>query len=202
MPPLSSHFRFASIVMRRLRITPHEGAFYLGATAVDAFDPEGEESFSQHHFRGADGRISLEGYLKQTNFMLEPSANSCWSFSCGYYSHLWLDVFYRGHAERMPFRRPAGMQDADFRQLVRRETEILNAPYVLNAGKAQIPQPEGLSLPGGLEFVDLVRCKQLFQEVLKQSEAWSRLEPTSEAVEAAGYADLFAEAAGLFLSAI
>lgn len=94
------------------------------------------------------------------------------------------------------------MQDADFRQLVRRETEILNAPYVLNAGKVQIPRPEDLSLPGGLEFVDLVRCKQLFQEVLKQSEGWSRLEATSEAVEAAGYADLFAEAAGLFLSAI
>jgi hypothetical protein len=202
MPPLSSHFRFAILVKRQLRIMPHECAFLLGTTATDAFDPDREESFSQHHFRATDERISLESFLKQTHFVLKPSINSSWSFSCGYYSHIWLDVFYRDHADRMPFRRPVGMEDADFRKIVRRETEILNAPFVLNAGNLQIPRSENLSLPGGLEFVDLERCNRLFHEVLKQSEAWSQLAPTSETVDAAEYAAFFAEVSGLFLSAI
>ena len=202
MPPLSSHIRFATLVMRQLRFTRHQGAFFLGTTAADAFDPDGEDSFSQHHFHAADGRTLLEGFFKRTNFELKPAMNSSWSFSCGYYSHLWLDVFYRGHADRMPFRRPVGMVDADFRQLVRKETEILNAPFVLYAGKRRIPRSGDLPLPRGLEFVDLGRCKQLFQEVLKQSEAWSRMTPTSEAVEAAEYAAFFADVTGLFLSAI
>lgn len=202
MPPLSSHIRFATLVMRQLGFRRHQGAFFLGTTAADAFDPDGEESFSQHHFQAADGRTTLEGYHKRTSFALKPSMNSSWSFSCGYYSHLWLDVFYRGHAGRMPFRRPVGMVDADFRQLVRRETEILNAPFVLDAGKRRIPRSKDLSLPSGLEFVDLERCRRLFHEVLKQSETWSQQAPTSEAVEAAEYAAFFAEVAKLFLSVI
>jgi hypothetical protein len=202
MPPLSSHFRFATLVLQQLKIEGHESAFYLGATAVDTFDPEREESFSQHHFRAAGGRISLEGFLQQTHFALKPSKHSTWSFSCGYYSHLWLDVFYREQAERMPFRRPAGMEDADFRKLVRRETEILNAPFVLNAGKLHIPESDNFSLPIGLGFVDLERCKHLFYEVLKQSVAWSHLLPTSETVEAAEYAAFFAEVSMLFLTQV
>lgn len=199
MPPLSSHFRLATLVTHQLGITPHEGAFLLGTTAPDAFDLDSEESFSQHHFRALDGRISLEGFLKQTHFVPKPSNNSTWSFSCGYYAHLWLDVFYRDHADSMPFRKPVGMEDADFRKLVRRETEILNAPFVLNASILKIPRFEDLSLPGGLEFVDLERCKHLFQEVLKQSEAWSQLAPASEAVDAAEYAAFFTEVSKLFL---
>lgn len=202
MPPLSSHFRFATLVMHPLRITPQEGAFLLGTTAPDAFDPDREESFSQHHFRATDGRISLEDFLKQTNFVLKPSINSSWSFSCGYYSHLWLDVFYRDHADRMPLRRPVGMEDADLRKLVRIETEILNTTFVLNAGNLNFPRSENLSLPKGLEFVDLERCNRLFHEVLKQSETWSQLAPTSESVDAAEYAAFFAEVSRLFLSEI
>jgi hypothetical protein len=202
MPPLSSHFRFAKLVMRQLRSTLHEGAFFLGTTAVDAFDPARAESFSQYHFRATDGRISLEDFLKQTNFELKPSINSSWSFSCGYYSHLWLDVFYRDHADRMPFRKPVRLEDADFRKLVRRETEILNAPFVLNASNLQIPWSENLSLPRGLEFVDLERCNRLFHEVLKQSETWSQLAATSEAVDAAEYAAFFVELSRIFMSEI
>ncbi len=94
------------------------------------------------------------------------------------------------------------MEDADFRKLLRRETEILNAPFVLNAGNLKIPRSEDLSLPSGLEFVDLKRCIHLFHEVLKQSETWSQLAPSSEAVDAAEYAAFFAEVARLFLSDI
>jgi hypothetical protein len=202
MPPLSSHFRFATLVLRELKMAHHEAAFFLGTTAVDAFDPDGGESFSQHHFRAKDGLISLEGFLQQTHFALKAANHSTWSFSCGYYSHLWLDVFYREHAERMPFRRPAGMEDVDFRKLVRRETEILNAPFVLNAGKLQIPRSENFSLPTGLEFVDLERCNRLFREVFKQSEAWSQLAPTSEVVEATEYEAFFAEVSMLFLTQV
>jgi hypothetical protein len=94
------------------------------------------------------------------------------------------------------------MEDAEFRKLVRRETEILNALFVLNAGKLQIPRSENFSLPGGLEFVDLERCNRLFHEVLKQSETWSRMAPMSETVEAAEYAAFFEEVSRLFLSDI
>jgi hypothetical protein len=200
MPPLSSHFRFATLVMYQLRIKHREGAFLLGTTAPDAFDLDSEESFSQHHFRAMDGRISLEGFLKQTHFVSKSSNNSSWSFSCGYYAHLWLDVFYRDNVDRMPFKGPFDMENADFRKLVRRETEILNAPFVLNASNLKIPRFENLSLPGGLEFIDLERCKRLFQEVLKQSETWSQLTPTSDTVDAAEYAAFFAEVSKLFLS--
>jgi hypothetical protein len=65
----------------------------LGTTAANAFDLDREESLSQHHFLATDGRISLDDFLKQTHFALKPSSNSYWSFSCEYYSHLWLDVF-------------------------------------------------------------------------------------------------------------
>jgi hypothetical protein len=121
---------------------PYADSFLLGTTAPDAFESDSEESFSQQHFITADGRISLSGFLKQTNLILQPSNNPSWLFGCGYYSHLWLDVFYRDQADRIPIKKPVGMVEADLRKLARQGTEILNAPFVLGVSNLQLSELE------------------------------------------------------------
>ncbi len=202
MPPLSTHFRFATLVMPSLGSVSQVGSFLLGTTAPDAFEPDSEDSFSQHHFKGGDGRISLQEFLKETNFIHQPYDNPAWSFICGYYSHLWLDIFYRDNADSLSFKKPIGMPDTDLRDLIRRETEILNAPFVLDFGNLPLPQSEDLLLPTGLEFVELERCIYLFSEVLKQSQAWSQLASTSKTIDEAEYATFLRDAAKLFTNEI
>ncbi len=129
MPPLSAHFRFATLVTTPLGIKSHAGSFLLGATAPDAFEPDNEDGFSRHHFvKGKNGRISLERFLEDTNFIPQPSDSFAWSFTCGYYSHLWLDNYYRDNADRLPHKKPAGISDADLMGLARKEAEILTRP--------------------------------------------------------------------------
>jgi hypothetical protein len=198
MPPLSTHFRFATAVLPLLGIVSHVSSFVLGTTAVDAFDPDSEDSFAEYHFREKNERISLENFLRETNFILQPVDDSSWSFSCGYYSHLWLDVFFRDNADCLPFRKPIRLSDVDLRMLVRRETEILNVPFVLHFESLPFPEPEHLCLPLGLEFVDRVRCIHLFHEVIKQSQAWSQLAPGFEAIDEAGYTAFFGDVAKIF----
>jgi len=199
MPPLSTHFRFAAQILPSLGVVSHAGSFLLGTTAPDAFEFESESSFSRHHFNSESGRISLPDFVKTMYFTFLPSDDSVWSFTCGYYCHLWLDVFYRNNADRISIQRPAGMPDADVRGLVRRETEILNAPYVLEAANLPIPQSEELLLPPGLEFVDPERCNQLVREVIKQSRELSILSPECELIDHAGYAAFLEYASKRFL---
>ena len=90
------------------------------------------------------------------------------------------------------------MSDPELRALVRRETEILNAPVVLHAGRLLMPGPENIGLSPGLEFVEFERCIHLFHEVLKQSLAWSQLAPTFESLDEAEYASFLGEAAKSF----
>ena len=203
MPPLSTHFRFAILLMPHLGIFTYQGDFVLGTTAPDAFEPDSEVSFSRHHFRAVDSTISLPDFLKATNFITQPSDNPAWSFACGYYCHLWLDVFYRDNAERISFKRPAGMSDSDLRSRVRRETEILNAPFVLkisNMPSSDLIQE--LKLPPGLEFIDLERCTHLFHEVVQQSQVWSVPAPKFESREPGEFAAFLASASKLFLNEI
>ena len=200
MPPLSTHFRLATLVMPRMGITSNVSSFLLGTTAPDAFDPESEESFSQHHFNGKDGRISLENFLRETNFTFSPDDNSSGSFNCGYYCHLWLDVFFRDNADRLPFKKSLDMTDMNFRDLVRKETEILNAPFVLGVGNLSLPRSEDLLMQIGLEFVSVERCTYLFSEVVKQSQAWSQLVPTFEALDKAEYDTFFEDVSKLFIN--
>ena len=202
MPPLSTHFRLATLILPPLGITSYVAPFLLGTTAPDAFDPKSEESFSQHHFKGKDGHISLEKFLKETNFVLTPSDISSWSFTCGYYSHLWLDVFFRDNTDRLPFKKPVGISDTDLRCLVRRETEILNAPCVLELGDLLNSRHEGLSLPVGLEFVKLELCFDLFCEVIKQSQACVKLVPTFESIDEGEYTSFFEHISKMFWSEI
>ena len=200
MPPLSSHFHFAALVVPSLGIPSYVHSFTLGTFAPDAFDPEREGSFSQHHFKVMNERISLEDFRRETNFSLQPDNDSTWSFKCGYYCHLWLDVYYRDNADCLPFRRPLNMSDTDLRSLVRRETEILNAPFVLGVGDLSLPQRKEVVLPVGLEFIDIERCIQLFHEVVKQSLAWSKLVPTFESVDESEYTRFFGDVITLFLN--
>jgi hypothetical protein len=93
MPPLSTHFRFVTLILPSLGIASHAGSFLFGVTAPDACEPASEERFSQYHFIGSNGQISLESFRKATSFTPTPSDDASWSFTCGYYSHLWLDVF-------------------------------------------------------------------------------------------------------------
>ena len=202
MPPLSTHFRFAILVMHHLGIFTYQGDFVLGTTAPDAFEPASEISFSRHHFRAVDSTISLPDFLKATNFITQPSDNPAWSFACGYYCHLWLDVFYRDNAEQISFKRPAGMSDSDLRSRVRLETETLNAPFVLNIDNLPVPDLKALKLPPGLEFIDLERCTHLFHEVVKQSQSWSDAAQKFEAIDPGEFAAFLASASKLFLNEI
>ena len=81
MPPLSTHFRFAILLMPHLGIFTYHGDFVLGTTAPDAFEPDSEVGFSRHHFRVVDGTISLPDFLKATNFIIQPSDDPAWSFA-------------------------------------------------------------------------------------------------------------------------
>lgn len=202
MPPLSTHFRLAALVMPSISIVSHVGSFLLGTTAPDAFVPESETSFSQHHFKGGGGRISLQDFLKATNLIHQPSDDAGWSFTCGYYCHLWLDVFYGNHADRLPIRRPPGMLDTDLRNLARKETEILNAPFVLKFSDSPVPESKDLLLPPGIEFIDLERCRYLFREVIKQSQGWSVPSPEFQLIDPMEYAAFLNEASRFFLSEI
>jgi hypothetical protein len=199
MPPLSTHFRLATLVTSSLGIVPHTGYFILGTTAPDAFEPDSEISFSRHHFRAVDGKISLPDFLKATGFLSHSSDDAAWSFTCGYYCHLWLDVYFRDSADRIPFRRPAGVQDSDLRSLVRKQTEILNAPFVLSLSHLPVSGLKALNLPPGLEFIDLERCTHLFHEVVKQSQAWSDPDPKFESMDPDEFAAFLADASMLFL---
>jgi hypothetical protein len=188
--------------MPSLGVLSQAGCFLLGTTAPDAFEPDSEASFSQHHFRDESGRISLPNFVKATNFIHQPADNPTWSFTCGYFCHLWLDVFYRDNAERIPFKRPAGVPDSDLRNLVRRETEILTAPFVLNIRDLPVSDLKALKLPPSLEFIDLERCIPLFHEVVKQSQAWSDPDPNFEAIDPEKFSAFLSDVSKLFLNEI
>jgi hypothetical protein len=181
--------------MPSLGITSHVDSFLLGTTAPDAFEPDVENSFSLHHFNGGDRRISLTNFRKSTNFTPKPSDNSAWAFLCGYYSHLWLDVFFRENSDRISFKRPVGISDADMRSLVRKETEVLNAPFVLRFSDLSM---EDFLCPNGLEFVKLERCNHLFHEVIAQSQAWAQSPTELMALDEAEYVTFLEDAAKLF----
>jgi hypothetical protein len=202
VPPLSIHFRFASLILPSLGAVSHTGNFLIGTTAPDAFEPEREDSFSRHHFINETGHISLPDFVQTTGFLLRPADHPAWSFTCGYYCHLWLDVFYRNNMGRIPIRRPDGMLDAEVRRHVRRETEILNASFVLDAADQPIPQPEELCLPIGLKFIDTERCIQLFHEVIKQSREWSTLSIEFELIDRVEYTTILENAVTLFMNEI
>lgn len=181
----------------------HHAAFLLGTTAPDAFEPDREDSFSKHHFKGEDGRIRLQRFLDNTGFRYHQSADDpTWFFTYGYFGHLWLDVYYRDHGDRLPFKRPTDMPDADLRSLVRKETEVLNAPFVLNAGHLPVHHYTDLALPSGLEFVNLQRCIGLFHEVVKQSQAWSLLDHSFESLDKDEYATFLEDASRSFQNEI
>src|SRR4030067_2633506 len=131
MPPLTPHFRFAALVMPRLGLPPNAGLFLLGSLAPDAFEPDSEEGFTQHHFIGQDGKISLATFTQATGFSWRSAHEPGWPLTCGYYAHLWLDVFYRNHGDDLPVRRPNGMSDVDLRLTLRKETEYINSPHFL-----------------------------------------------------------------------
>jgi hypothetical protein len=188
--------------MPSLGMVSYSGWFLLGTTAPDAFDPESEDSFARYHCRGEDGRISLQKFLENTNLTHRSSDNSARPFLCGYYCHLWLDVFFRDNADSLPFNRPADMPESELRRLVRRETEILNAPFVLSAGNLPDFDFNTLKLPSTLEFIDSERCMKLFREVVEQSQAWSVLAPEFEPIDPLAYADFLENAAKLCLDEI
>jgi hypothetical protein len=185
--------------MASLGIMCHAGPFLLGTTAPDAFEPESEVSFSRHHFTGSDDRISLQKFLDAKNLSHEQSDESTWSFCYGYYCHLWLDVFYRDNADRILIERPADISDVELRSLVRREKEILNAPFVLDAAHLLTPRSDNLFLPPSLEFVDLERCINLFREVVKQSQEWSIFASDFKTIDSIRYAAFLESASHLFL---
>ena len=197
MPPLSTHFYVASLVLPSLEMAPHTASFLLGTTAPDAFDPQSEQSFSRYHFKRSDGRIGLQDFVEVTNFTNRPFDDPAWCFTCGYYCHLWLDAFYMDNAQHLHFKRPPGMPDADWRSLIRKESEILNAPFVLKAGS--LPQSDNLLLPAGLEFVNFERCIDLFHEVLRQSQTWSVLADELVSLDPGEYAAFLGEASKIFL---
>lgn len=199
MPPLSTHFRLATDVLQLLGVLSHVNSFVLGTTAPDAFDPDSEESFSNYHFKEKEERISLESFLRKTNFIFQPVNEPSWLFSCGYYCHLWLDVFFRDNAGYLPFRKPICLSDTDVGKLVRRETEILNAPFALKLESLPMPQPKNFLLPFGLEFVDVDRCVHLFYTVIKQSQTWSQLVPTFDAIDEAKYNAFFGDVSKIFM---
>jgi hypothetical protein len=188
--------------MPSLNIESNVPSFLLGTLAPDAFVPDSQDSFSQHHFQGTDKRISLQSFFKETSFTDQPRELPIWSFLCGYYSHLWLDVFYRENSSRIPFRRPAELPNADLRSLLRRETEILNAPYVLRFSGLLIPRVEDVLLPTGLGFVHLERCIHLFHEVQSQSQARAKQPAVFTALSATEYAAFLKDASKLFIDEI
>lgn len=202
MPPLSTHFRIATLSLPSLGIVSNARFFFLGTTAPDAFTPDKEASFAQHHFKKENGPIDLPSFVQAANFMYRPTDDPVWSFTCGYFCHLWLDVFYRDNAERMPIKRPAGVPDSDLKSLVRRETEILNAPFVLNIRNLPLSDLKALKLPPGLEFIDLERFTHLFHKVVKQSRRWSGQAPRFEAIDPAEYAAFLGNVSTLFLNEI
>jgi len=188
--------------MPPLGIVPYAGNFILGTTAPDAFEPEREASFSQHHFKKDDGRTCLPEFVQATYFMYQPIDDPAWSFTCGYYCHLWLDVYFSENSDRIPFKRPAGKSEAELRSLVRKETEILNAPFVLNLNDIPVLRPGDLVLPSSLGFVGAGRCIQLFYEVVEQSRAWSAPVYEFESIDPLDYAAFLEEASELFLNNI
>jgi hypothetical protein len=198
MPPLNAHFRFAMLVAPAVGITSHVDSFLLGTAAPDAFDSEDKGDFALYHFQGGDGRISLENFLIKTKFTFHPADNSSWSFVCGYYSHLWLDMFYQDQAWRLKFNKPDSLSPADLRNLIGKEAEILNAPFVLQTGN-----PSSLSsLPDLFEFVNLARCIQIFHETVQRSHAHLNLIHAFEILNEADYADFFDYAVRSYLSEV
>jgi hypothetical protein len=82
------------------------------------------------------------------------------------------------------------------------ETEILNAPFVLNIDNLPILDLKALKLPPGLEFIDLERCTHLFHDVVKQSQRWSDAAQKFEAIDPEEFAAFLGNASEFFLNEI
>ena len=121
MPPLSTHLRFSALILPRIPVASQTWFFLLGTVAPDAFHPDDEASFAQHHFQGQDGRIDLTSFRKTTAFdkLLQDSPASL--FATGYYAHLWLDIFFRDHGDELPVTRSFSISDADLRLAIKKE---------------------------------------------------------------------------------
>jgi hypothetical protein len=169
MPPLSTHLHFATLLMNPQGIASQAGLFLLGPIAPDAFERDSEESFTQHHFIGQDGKISLTAFAQATGFSVPPSDQPEWSLGRGYYAHLWLDVYDQTRRGDLPAKRPNDLSDDNSRLGLRKETEYLNAPDVLEWVSKQFPWPDSVLTSPALGFIDVQRCRRLFQDVLAQT---------------------------------
>ncbi|MBC7228306.1 MAG: zinc dependent phospholipase C family protein [Thermoflexales bacterium] len=98
MPPINTHINFARMSLARVEADYDTVYFVLGSIAPDCFDREDNESFRSYHFAGDNMEPDLDIFLKATHLSWHGCAVERLSFVTGYYSHLWLDKFFRAHA--------------------------------------------------------------------------------------------------------
>jgi hypothetical protein len=97
--------------------------FVLGSIAPDCFDREDSESFRAYHFVRDSAKPDLDIFLKATHLAWQGRDVRTLSFVAGYLSHLWLDIFFRVHADDIKVSNPSNLPPDELRTFLRANVE-------------------------------------------------------------------------------
>jgi hypothetical protein len=199
MPPLTAHLRFTSILAARGKIPARMDTFLLGCVAPDAFNPDVNSSFAQHHFSTESGGIELKAFQETTHLERLSTQSPALSFIYGYYAHLWLDIYFNEHGNELPVAKPLSILDAERKQAFRREVEFFDAPFILGLKNHLLVDFDSFTPPMGFEFVEITRCARRMKQLAEHAPALSQTALIPRILAQAGYADFMDKAAGIFL---
>ena len=183
--------------------TDYDAAYFvLGSIAPDCFDREDNESFRTYHFVQDNAEPDLEVFLKGTHLARQGHALETLSFVAGYYSHLWLDIFFRTHADALKVINPRNLPPDELRTLLRaniEEYDLTDSATFLGA----IREPSSLFEPiVGLEFISLDCAVRLLHQLTESIRGIENRHPLPVAISRNDYVHFLAGAVDRFVTVL
>lgn len=126
MPRFSTHMHFGKLLIESTDDEIDIRSFILGLAAPDTFIDD--ETFEDYHFADEDGDIDVRAFYESfdwDSFGLEQK-----SFVLGYYSHLWLDEYFKFNASKLTVHNKNDLPDEELGQAVKNLLEYYDNKIV------------------------------------------------------------------------
>lgn len=126
MPPISTHMHFGKIFIENLDDEIDIHSFILGMASPDTFIDD--DTFEEFHCLDEDGNIDVRDFYEK--FDLKKLNLQQKSFILGYYSHLWLDEYYKFNASRLTIHNSNDLSDDELSVAVKNTFKYYDAKAV------------------------------------------------------------------------
>lgn len=128
MPPISTHMHFGKIFIENSDEEIDIHSFMLGTVSPDTFCDE--DTFLDFHCIDEDGNIDVREFYEQ--FDMKKLNLQEKSFILGYYSHLWLDEFYKFNASKLTVHNTDDLLDDELSTAIKSLVIYYNAKAIGN----------------------------------------------------------------------